>query len=195
MSLEGASLRDLHGAREAHDADRIVIVIRDSANLAASLRATFERHFPRESILGPAMSSLLSANRDYLREATGRTKLLGDLSHKVVFISYNRWQSEIEYRRQIASALGYGLSDESLGTVTTLGPRSAFQPGETSADKLESLSRWRSTLDHQAIWVACRDSETMQMEREFHGGTAPLSQIEDAFNDFPVTAGDHSTIV
>lgn len=184
ISMEGALLRDVRDLPEARAAERIAVVIRDSANLAASLRKTFAGEIAKEGPLGATMRSFLASNQDYLREATGRSAILGDLAWKTVFISYNRWHTDAAYRRLIAEALGHPLVDDPRGTVSTFGPRSAFQPRETKAERLESLTRWHATLDAQSVWVACRDAETMRMEREFHGEAAPLSRIDDAWAEF-----------
>jgi hypothetical protein len=132
--------------------------------------------------LGPILTETLRIYREYLHEALGKTCVLGALRGKCVFISYNRWLTEVNYRQEISAALGTELSDCDLGVVAPYGPRSGFQPDGTVAKELRTLERWKENLtdyDRQAIWTACRTREIVADELAFHGPTTPASRVQD----------------
>ena len=184
ISLEGASLCLIPTLPEAREAECIVFVLRDALNFAASYWRAFPGEFAKDGFLGGSLRMMLSTYREYLDEANGTTSVLGELSSKTVFVSYNRWHCEASYRQMIAERLGTELNDAPRGIVAAYGPRSAFQPETTRAEDLKTLERWREAIeDHelQAIWTACRDPELLEAERKFHGETIPLSRIEDAW--------------
>lgn len=181
FSVEGAPLRLIASLPEAIEAERIVFVLRDAANCAASFRRAFPHLVGREGFLGNTVREMMETYRSYLYEATGRTSFLGNLRSKTVFVSYNRWHSDADYRRVIAESLGCELSDVPRGVVSPYGPRSAFQHWSTGAEQLQTLSRWEDALPMQPLWVACRDPEMLQAEREFHGAALPLAGIEEVW--------------
>lgn len=181
FSVEGAPIRLIPSLPEAVDAERIIFVLRDAANCVASFRRAFPQLVGREGFLGNSVREVIETYRDYLFEATGRTTLLGDLRSKTLFISYNRWHSDAAYRRLIAESLGCELYDLPRGVVSPYGPRSAFQHWSTNAEHLQTLNRWEDALPMQPLWVACRDPDLLQAEREFHGAALPLAGIEDVW--------------
>lgn len=181
-SIEGASLTEISLLPEAESAKFIVFVLRDAANLVCSLQKGFPIDFGKDGYLGSPTQKMLAVYREYLNEATGRTAILEHLGSKVVFISYNRWHTEPDYRCEISSKLGTSLRDTARGTVARYGPLSGFEAPETSAAQLKTLSRWLSGTDAPEFWTACRDSELHKMELEFHGETLPIPHLDNVFN-------------
>jgi hypothetical protein len=183
-SVEGAPLSNIACLPEAKEARQIVFVLRDALNVAASYRLAFQKEFSKQGFLGEIVSAAITTYRDYLYEALGRTCILGDLRSKAIFVSYNRWHIDTVYRREISRILGCELADAERGIVSAFGPRSAFQSEKTPAHELRTLDRWRDAIDNhelQAIWTAARDAELVRAEREFHGSTIALTDIEEAW--------------
>lgn len=97
-------------------------------------------------------------------------------------MSYNCWHTEPQYRVKLSSIVEAELPDATRGVVAPYGPRSGFQPPNTSAEELLTHERWKGNLhdyDRQTIWTACRDPEIAAAELAFHGPTAPVTRIED----------------
>jgi len=185
FSVEGAPLSTIARLPEAHEAQWIIFVLRDALNFAASYRLAFPNEFSKQGFLGDSLSTAISTYREYLYEAIGRSNTLGHLRSKTLFVSYNRWHIDPEYRREIARTLGCELHDAPRGLVSPFGPRSAFQHEKTPAHELRTLERWEEAINNhelQAIWTAARESEMVRAECEFHGPTVSLANIEEAWS-------------
>jgi len=186
LSLEGPALHELHELPEAHEAKRIVFVLRDGMNLAASLQKAFHRQYGAAGYLHPALREMMEDYRQYLWEATGRGDRLGPLKEKTVFLSYDRWHVSKEYRRSMAQILGGSRIDVPRESVAGYGPRSGFQAPDTPADELATLERWTHGLRrHDFATVAC-PAELFEAEREFHGDCLPAADLDLAWRDPPV---------
>ncbi len=172
LSFEGPSLTSLAQLPEAKQARKVVIVLRDLANTAASLSAGIPS-LKNKPFLHPDFSRIIEQAREYLREATGETNLLGGLASKVVFISYNRWHKETTYRREIAESLGLGRRDMDRGMVSDYVHRSGFQKPGTAADSLETITRWQKFAGDIQFWNLVCDPQTHAMEQRFHGDSMP----------------------
>lgn len=127
-----------------------VIVMRDPFNLFASRLKTK----PTEG--GPNFDMLEVYSRhyslpklwiSYAKECLGETT---HLKNKRVFINYNKWFSEIDYRQEISAQLGIRFSDEGLNDISPSGNGSSFDGAKYAgkAYKMDVLSRWQSFIDN-----------------------------------------------
>lgn len=127
-----------------------VVVMRDPFNLFASRLKTK----PREN--GPNFSMLEVYSRkyslpelwvSYAKECIGETSLL---THKKVFINYNRWFIDTRYRKELAAQLNINFSDHGFNDVSISGRGSSFDGvkhvGE--AYKMDVLNRWKFFVDN-----------------------------------------------
>jgi len=172
LSFEGIRLSSLARLPECRSAKRIVIVIRDVANTAASLK----RGIPcleKKGFLHPDFTHLLSGVKEYLIEALGYSTQLSSLGSKVLFVSYNRWHVDAAYRCQIASTLGLGRRDALRGTMSTFAHKSAFQDSSSAAESLNTLDRWSHFAGNRHFWNLVCDSTTHAMENAFHKTAMP----------------------
>lgn len=172
LSFEGIRLSSLAHLPECQSAKRIVIVIRDVANTAASLK----RGIPcleKKGFLHPDFHRLRTGIKEYLIEALGHTKQLSALGSKVVFVSYNRWHADPAYRRQVAASLGLGTRDAPRGSMSTFAHKSAFQHPSSKAENLNTLDRWSHFAGNRHFWNFVCDSTTHKMEKQFHGDAMP----------------------
>lgn len=172
MSFEGISLQQLKELPEARQAQRIVLVLRDLANTAASLKKGLPE-LQNTYFLHSDFQRLMERCREYLREALGKTNCLGELRSKVVFVSYNRWHTDPAYRRQIACALGLNGREPGRGAVSDYVHVSSFQPTGTPAEQLETLTRWKTFVGNRMFWTLVSDPKTHLMEKQFHGKAMP----------------------
>jgi len=123
-----------------------VIVMRDPFNLFASRLKTK----PRED--GPNFSMLEVYSRRYsLAELwiTYAQECLGETSYlkgQKIFVNYNRWFLDVNYRQEIAEQLGIDFSDEGIDDISDAGRGSSFDGDKYSgsAHKMDVLNRWKS---------------------------------------------------
>jgi len=113
-----------------------LIVIRDIFNLTASRRKgkkvwTKKWYFDRWN--------------DHAREALGETNYL---TNKII-INYNKWFSDIGYRKNIASTLSLKFSDKGLNSVQPYKRGSSFNQTKYDgrAQDMKVLERWKRCID------------------------------------------------
>lgn len=160
MSFQGVGLHHLARQPEAAAAKRIVVVVRDLANTAASMKRD-EHALRRESFLDANFRHLIRSAKEYLLEAVGRTQSMTAISKKTVFVSYNRWHTDMIYRRQIAAALGIKVSQG----VSDLG----FATDKLPAHETANNTRWRQFAADRRFWNLICDPGTYELEQAFHG--------------------------
>lgn len=127
-----------------------VIIMRDPFNLLASRLQTN----PREDGVNYSMLEVYSRHHSlpelwisYAKECLGETSYL---KNKKVYINYNKWFIDIDYRKNIAKQLNIEFSDRGFNDVSQSGRGSSFDglkyAGETH--KMDVLNRWKIFSDH-----------------------------------------------
>lgn len=172
LSFEGISLPHLASLPEAREARKIVVVLRDLANTAASLKQGIPE-LQDKPFLHPDFQRLMERGREYLREAVGKTQWLAGLGSKVVFVSYNRWHTDAAYRRQTARSLGLRGPEPDRGVISDYVHVSSFQRSGTPADQLDTLNRWKTFTGNRMFWNLVCDPGTHALEQQFHGKAMP----------------------
>ncbi|MGF1523904.1 MAG: hypothetical protein ACFBSF_16420 [Leptolyngbyaceae cyanobacterium] len=149
--VAGASFERKHDLYLGRSKERFdVIVMRDPFNLVASRLKTK----PRED--GPNFDmlnvysrrySLLELWIAYAKECLGETSFL---QHKKIFINYNKWFTDIDYRRHIAAQMNITFSDEGFNDVSISGRGSSFDGLKHAGEvhKMDVLNRWREFAEN-----------------------------------------------
>ncbi|MEO6752623.1 MAG: hypothetical protein ABIP85_12670, partial [Chthoniobacteraceae bacterium] len=173
LSYEGIRIQDVVNIPEASHAKLLVFVLRDAVNLASSAKKGLP-WMRDKSFLSAEFHELLSTYRGYLSEATGRTNHLGALREKTVFISYNRWHSDPEYRTELIARIGKRIEDPGRGKLAVSKAGSGFDKQGTDAAELTTLERWPHFMRDANLWNVTADTSTYEAEMLFHGGKIPL---------------------
>lgn len=168
LSFEGTPIEKLALIPELKTAQKIVFVLRDGLNLAASLKQGIPE-LAGLRFLAPEFQAVMSTYRGYLLEAVGRTNWLGKLREKTVFVSYNRWHMDEEYRRAKAQEITGRWMDVPRGTVSGYAHPSGFQPRDTPAVELRTLARWKEFAYDDGFWNLACDPDLYEAENQFHG--------------------------
>lgn len=160
LSFQGIALHHLARQAEPIAAKRIVVLVRDLANTAASLKRD-EVALRGQSFLHPNFRHLIQGAKDYLLEACGKTQMLGKLASKTVFVSYNRWHTDMAYRRQILAGLGI----RTTAGVSQIGAAPTDLPPERASNN----ARWQQFADDRRFWNLICDPSVHELELAFHG--------------------------
>ena len=120
----------------------------------------------------------------YAREIIGETNHCPNL----VWISYNRWFNDHEYRSEMAETLNLAGSDGGLDRVAAWGAGSSFDnlSLDGRACDMQVLERWKRMLDDEIYRVILQDPEihelSQQLFGEFPGTEELLGQHERQTN-------------
>ena len=125
-----------------------VIVMRDPFNLFASRL----KHKPRDNRSYFSMLEVYSRRYSlpelwicYAKECLGETNFL---KNKKIFINYNQWFLDSNYRREIANQLKIDFSDNGLNDIP---PQPSSFDGASyagKANKMDVLNRWKLFIDN-----------------------------------------------
>ena len=132
-----------------------VLILRDPFNLFASrIQAGFG---------GVTAKTTVRIWKQHARQFLGQRKYL---SQPVVPLSYNRWSSCREYRREIAAKLGLQFSDRGFRHVSATGGGSSFDGRRFHgrAGDMPVLQRWRH-LRSDPQYRDMFDDQTVQLAR------------------------------
>lgn len=119
--------------------------------------------------------------KSYAKEYLGHTKVLPEPR---VFINYNRWFTDAEYRCEIAKRLGLVAADRGLSEVAKWGPNTWGDSFDNlnfdgRAREMKVLERWRCFASDQTFAQLFRDRELLSFSKEIFGvvpGTEILYQ-------------------
>ncbi|NER79685.1 MAG: hypothetical protein F6K42_08895 [Leptolyngbya sp. SIO1D8] len=139
--------------------DCAVLILRDPYN-------TFASWLQREK---PVTAETVALWKSYAYEFLGETNVL---STPKVFISFNAWFLDQNYRQKLAGQLGLTFTDNGLGEVTHHGGGSSFDGRALRGDarKMNVIGRFHRYLDSpefQAIFAA--DPELKQLSDKIFG--------------------------
>lgn len=144
-----------------------VIVLRDPYNMIASWLA-------RDT---PVTPEIIELWKSYAYELLGKTS---DLSEKTVFVNFNAWFSDSDYRQKLAHKLGLTFTDNGISQISHHGGGSSFD-GQTlsgNAKKMGVLTRFHDYLDKpefQNIFKA--DPAIEQLSNEIFGPMLPAKVL------------------
>lgn len=88
-----------------------------------------------------------------------------------VLVSYNRWASDPEYRREIARQLGLAFSDAGANDVPEVGAGSSFDGTRFSgaAHQMDIFGRWRHFEDDPEYLALLDDPELLRLSEAIFG--------------------------
>ncbi len=118
-----------------------VLILRDPFNLMASrLKSDFM------TVKAPH-KTVLDLWLEYDQEFCGETNFLK--THPCVFVNYNRWTQERDYRQSLAENLGIPFTDAGLDRVSHHGGGSSFAGTQVDGETLRRhiLDRWQQYRD------------------------------------------------
>lgn len=126
-----------------------VVVMRDPFNLFASRL----KSKPREDRPNFSMLEVYSRRYNlpelwvsYAKECLAETSLL---KNKKLFVNYNQWFFDIEYRKSLSAQLHMEFSDDGLNDISVSGRGSSFDGDKYAgeAHKMDVLNRWKQFAD------------------------------------------------
>lgn len=172
LSMERVSLPWIASLEEAQQASRLVFVVRDAVNLLAVLKLGM-RELRNTPFSEHPFKHIVGINRSYLVEAVGKTRFLGALLDKSVFISYNRWHRDESYRTQIAAELDLPMEATNCAGKPLDGCDCIN--GAASSNGSGAFDSWQHFMSTDGFWEIACDAEIATLEAEFHGAHTPLS--------------------
>jgi hypothetical protein len=147
-----------------------VLLLRDPYNLFASrMKRESDNNDNRYSLLAvDERETLIRLWKQYAREFLGETNYLR--FNKTV-ISFNRWVSDQEYRRELAGRFGFEFSDATMEEVVPVGGGSSFDGARKhqSASEMKVLERWQHFRDVPAFRSLFEDPEIAQLSQAIFG--------------------------
>jgi hypothetical protein len=154
-----------------------VLLLRDPANLFASrIRKGAKSTNPAYPYaMNASMRRVIDLWKSHAREFLGIT----DLLPAKVCISFDRWYSNVEYRRALSRHLGLEFSDAGFGRVTRYGYGSSFDgPWYTSHTRnMKVLDRRKqlNALESSLLESVMRDPELMELDRQVKSALLPVA--------------------
>lgn len=152
--------RTLYLGECAHRYD--VLILRDPFNLFAS---RLKKGYVATKMKKVSMAQLWLG---YAKEWIGEDqRLLGDR----ILINYNRWFSDTDYRRSLASQLDIPFSDDGLNEVRDIGTGSSFDGTQLNgqARKMDVTNRWRAFADDPAFRQLFQDDAIWHYSQRIFG--------------------------
>jgi hypothetical protein len=155
-----------------------VLVIRDPFNTFASRVSASWIRYKLDDKAGKETSIRLW--KSYAREAMGDTNFA---RHNRIVINYNRWFTEVEYRRKLSARLGLAFSDAGFGAVSGEYGGSSFDGVRYNGDaqQMQVLDRWKLVANNSVYKELFNDQELLALSYRLFGdlpGTTELLQLE-----------------
>lgn len=145
-----------------------IIVLRDPFNLFASRKKSglFNRQKGAKSKPVTPLTAI-RIWKQHAREVIGEKKYL---RNKRIFINYNLWAYDYEYRKNIALALGLNFTDTGIEDVSICAGGSSFDGLKFSnrAKSMKVLERWKHYIndrDYKSIF----DEEIISLSNKIFG--------------------------
>jgi len=156
-----------------------VLILRDPFNTFASkLKRGKLDHY---SLTKPEeKAKLISLWKSYAKEYLGITHYL---RHDKSIINYNRWFSDVDYRKNLAQKLGLKFTDKNFNKISRVGGGDAFNglKFDGQAHKMKVLERWKHFTDHKLYRNIFKDRELVELSNKIFG---PLQGAETLLNPF-----------
>lgn len=178
-SYEDDNLEETYTERFAKNHDRWlgksqncydVIILRDPFNLFASrLKKEEDIIENRYSLkIEDQRKTLINLWKQYAREFVDKTNFL---KYQKVTISYNRWVTDKDYRRQLAETLGLNFNDETMNEVLPVGGGSSFDRTSKNNDakQMKVFDRWQFYKDDETFKDVFRDAEIIELSDQIFG--------------------------
>lgn len=108
---------------------------------------------------------------EFAKEHLGETNFTEDLFDKRVFMNYDLWFQDKNYRIDLSEQLGMDHTDAGLEYVSHHGNGSSFDKTSEngSAQKMKVLDRWRSAVNIDEFRNILNDKELIELAVEIFG--------------------------
>ena len=155
---------------------RRVLILRDPFNLFAS-RLHLARQRPHVKLSqglfqrgAEGTRRLLDLWKTHAREFLGHTHVLGE---ETIRINYNRWNTEVGYRKTVSEQLGRPFHDREKETVPPFGYGSSFDGMrcDQNASRMKVFARWEELQDDTDYRALLADGELWELATEIFGET------------------------
>lgn len=105
---------------------------------------------------------------EYAREFLGETNYL---QNNKICCNYNRWFSDIEYRKEFASKLGLEFTDRGINQVKTEGGGSSFdgEKFDGKATQMDVINRYKLFQDNPIYQQLVNNEELREYSRKIFG--------------------------
>jgi len=148
-----------------------ILILRDPFNNFASKYRWAVRGTRWTPHLGWVIQQLPELWKSYAREFLGVTQFM---PAPRVFINYNRWFVDPEYREQLAQRLGLISAEKGLAEVAKWGPNTwgdSFDnlDFEGRAQEMKVLERWRHFAGDHVFRQLFKDRELLELSKEIFG--------------------------
>ena len=143
-----------------------ILILRDPFNhLASRYKAGF---FQTKSSLYNCADLWLILAREY----AGHT----NFCKNKIQINYNRWTTDIDYRKRLSAIFGTIFSDEKLNVVAKDGGGSSFNQFEYqgNAGKMETTNRWKHFINNKSYMSIFKNKEIYELSDKIFGNESIL---------------------
>jgi len=183
-NYEDPDLKSLHDASKEQELRedveyKDVLIMRDPFNQFASrLKYSYSSIIKRSWKDSKIQENFIQMWKNHAREFLGQTQ---HLTRNPVCISFNKWFSDIEYRRALSESLKIPFSDEGLdihGTESSFDNIKVQTPG---ARKMTVLYRWRDVQNESIYRKIFQDKELIRLSNLiFDGFSEAKKELIDA---------------
>lgn len=98
-------------------------------------------------------------------EFCGKTNYLRG---QAIFVNYNEWHTDVDYRRHLIQGLGLEFTDKERRSLPLAGWNSSFdgRSFHGKAEKMQTLNRWQSMYQDPLFKHMIQDEEVIELSRK-----------------------------
>lgn len=150
-----------------------LIILRDPFNLFASLLKSKMMNKNDEDKF-KYISLFKGYAREYIDQIDQKINIKNDSDHKI-FVSYNQWFSEANYRIELAEKLGFAVIKDSYQKISDRGQGSSFDSFkyENQASSMKVIERWKVFKDDLFYKSLFEDRDLLELSQIIFNSEAP----------------------
>lgn len=142
-----------------------ILILRDPFNLFASRKKSglFKREKEKKNKPVTPLTAL-RIWKQHAREAIGEKSYL---PHQRIYINYNSWASDYQYRKKVAKSLNLNFNDNGIHEVSKVAGGSSFDGVRyaTNANNMKVLERWKHYIN-DPDYLKLFDEETIDLSNQ-----------------------------
>jgi hypothetical protein len=144
-----------------------LLILRDPFNLFAS-RLKLEARLDNVIALrnDRERKTVIDMWKQYAHEMLNHTDILGE---NKVTVNYNKWVTDVRYRKKLAETLKIEFTDEKAKEVIPVGGGSSFDQDSTSSENMKLFERWKHFRDDKLFRSLFDDRELLDLSDELFG--------------------------
>ena len=142
---------------------KIVVIMRHPFNMIASVYQFMKtnRRLGNQGIR-KSMVEYRELWKDHAREITNQTNYFADNGLEYVFVLFDRWHVDKQYRQELAQKMGLKYNERNKDKIIRYG-NSSFNQGQRNAQKLDVLNRYQLFEDDQLFQELINDDELKKL--------------------------------